>query len=156
LQKPWTESGNPKGRPLGAKTCLRARMRRLMDCTPADKILQKLKEQGIELMDNDNAEVLTHVVHRRAQKGEPFFVKLVYDLNVPPRKDGPIMIDLPVIESLADATKAMAYITNAVSVGEITPSEGQGLSVIIENYRKIIETTDVEKRIVALESSASK
>ena len=61
------------------------------------------------------------------------------------------ILNLPLIENITDTTKAMSEITNAVCGGEITPSEGQVLSAMIENYRKVVETVDHEERIAVLE-----
>jgi hypothetical protein len=63
------KSGNPKGRPTGAKTGLRARLLRALDDKADADILEKLKEKGINLKDNDYAEVIAHVLIRQAVKG---------------------------------------------------------------------------------------
>jgi hypothetical protein len=86
-----------------------------------------------------------------AMGGDGAAMKLCLDRLISPRKDRPVSLELPQIKNMDDATNAMAIIANAVSDGSITPIEGQVLSSIIENYRKTIETTELEKRIGELE-----
>jgi hypothetical protein len=50
-----------------------------------------------------------------------------------------------------DTVNAMAVISSGVADGELTPSEGQALSGMVENYRKAIETSELEERISNLE-----
>jgi hypothetical protein len=45
----------------------------------------------------------------------------------------------------------MKAVINAVSKGEVTPNEAQIVSSVIEVYRKVIETTELESRIIELE-----
>ena len=71
------QSGNPLGRPIGAKTGLRARITRLLDKEASPDILKSLKAEGIELDDRDNAEVIAHVLNREAQKGNLQAIKLI-------------------------------------------------------------------------------
>ena len=60
------------------------------------------------------------------------------------------------MDCVEDTIKAMAVISSGVADGELTPSEGQVLSGMIENYRKAIETTELEQRIGELEKKANK
>ena len=54
--------------------------------------------------------------------------------------------------TLADAARAAAgQITSMVAQGKLTPSEGQALAAIIENYRRALETDELERRVAALE-----
>jgi hypothetical protein len=71
------QSGNPLGRPIGAKTGLRSRITRLLDKEASPNILKTLKAEGIELEDRDNAEVIAHVLCREAQKGNLQAIKLI-------------------------------------------------------------------------------
>ena len=62
-----------------------------------------------------------------------------------------ISIDMPEINTAEHAVQAVASILAAVTGGEITPTEGQVLAGIVENFRKAIETHDLDKRVAALE-----
>ncbi len=71
--------------------------------------------------------------------------------TVPDAKDKAISIDMPEINTAEHAVQAVGSILVAVTGGEITPSEGQVLAGIVENFRKAIETHDLDKRVAALE-----
>ena len=53
----------------------------------------------------------------------------------PDAKDSPIAFAMPSVETTEDAVKAIGAIMTAVAGGQITPSEGQILGTIIENFR---------------------
>lgn len=50
-----------------------------------------------------------------------------------------------------DAAKAAAAVLQAVSEGDLTPTEGaQGMG-LVDSYRRTLETSELEARVVALE-----
>jgi hypothetical protein len=69
----------------------------------------------------------------------------------PDARDVSVRIDLPAVVSAGDAMAAAGSVLGAVARGEITPSEGQALSSMVEAYRRTIETVELERRIAALE-----
>jgi hypothetical protein len=83
LNPPWKkgESGNPEGRPVGAKHGLRARLNAVMRKTPNADILKVLAAKGIELEEKDNAAVIAEVVNREAQKGNMSAIKFIGDMT---------------------------------------------------------------------------
>jgi hypothetical protein len=123
-------SGNPSGKPKGTR--------------------HKATQLAETLLDGQTEELIKKCVDM-AMGGDGAAMKLCLDRLISPRKDRPVSLELPQIKNMDDATNAMAIIANAVSDGSITPIEGQVLSSIIENYRKTIETTELEKRIGELE-----
>lgn len=66
-------------------------------------------------------------------------------------RDRPIKLDLPPIETAADLVKALGAVAQAMARGEITPSEAQAVSNVLEMRRRAIETTELEARLAALE-----
>ena len=50
-----------------------------------------------------------------------------------------------------DAVDVMAGILKAVASGEITPDEANRISNTIDTYRKSLETSEFENRIIALD-----
>jgi hypothetical protein len=63
----------------------------------------------------------------------------------------PIVIDLPKTETAANVCEAMSKVIQSVAVGEITPADASSLCGLLESQRKIIELTELEVRIVAIE-----
>ena len=124
------QSGNPNGRPEGSRN-------------KATILAQALL--------NGQAEELIQQCIEKALDGDGMAMRLCIERLVPPRKDRPVNLDLPQMKCVEDTIKAMAVISSGVADGELTPSEGQVLSGMVENYRKAIETTELEERISNLE-----
>jgi Family of unknown function (DUF5681) len=127
------KSGNPRGKPKGAKH-------------RASLLAEKLFENDIEMVCNQ--------VISQAREGNLQAAKIILDRLLPPRKDRLINIELPLINDSSDALKALKKICFAVGNGEISPLEGEALSKIIEIQAKSIELYDFEKRLQAIEDGA--
>lgn len=64
-----------------------------------------------------------------------------------------IRFQLPKIGTPDDCTKAQAAVLNAVAAGEMLPGEGKVLSDLIDAQRRAYETSDIAKRIAAIEDA---
>ena len=67
----------------------------------------------------------------------------------------PIEIDLPNTETAEDVSKAVAAIIQTTAEGKISPAEAAILCGLLETQRRVIELTDLEMRIAALEGKPS-
>jgi len=76
---PWVpgQSGNPNGRPMGAKTGLRARLIQGLDKAAPNDIVKVLEAKGIKLDQADNAEVISFILIWQASKGNVQAAKLI-------------------------------------------------------------------------------
>jgi hypothetical protein len=81
------------------------------------------------------AEALTRKAIELALAGDTTALRLCLERVVPPRKDRPVHLELPVIKSADDANQAMRVVVAAVGEGRITPSEATILSALIEVSR---------------------
>ena len=126
-------SGNPAGRPKGARN--RA-------------------TQAVEALLDGEAEALTRKVIEMALNGDGPAMRLCLDRLCPPRKDKTITFTLPEIETAADLTKATKALLQGVADGEITPSEAAELSKLVDAHTKAIEAVDLATRLSALEQAA--
>ena len=77
------------------------------------------------------------------------------DRIIPVRRERPLRITLPTLSSAVDASAAMATITKAVADGELTAGEASDLSALVTGFVKALETSELEKRIEALENRGS-
>ena len=127
---PKGRSGNPRGRPPGARNAATVVAEQLLD---------------------GEAEALTRKVIEAAKGGDMVALRICLDRILPPRRERPVRFKLPELGSAADASKAMAAITTAVANGELTPDEAGELSRLVESYVKAIEATEIERRLQALE-----
>jgi hypothetical protein len=133
LSPPWKpgQSGNPKGRPKGSRN--------------------RVSVACDELLDGE-AEKLTRKAIEMALAGDITAMRLCLERICPPRKDRPIILDLPKLETAADSPQAMSVIVAAVAEGEITPNEAQALAAMVETFRRTLETAELVGRVAALES----
>lgn len=125
------ESGNPKGKRRGT--------------------LNKKTVLAMALLEQD-LEAITKVVVDAALGGDMAAARFIVERMVPPMRERPITIDLPVVDSAAGISVAQQAILGAVARGDLLPAEGTTLAGIVEMRRKSIETEELELRIAALES----
>jgi hypothetical protein len=127
------ESGNPNGRPPGArnKTCALA----------------------LKLMDAE-AEPVIRAVIEAARKGDISAAKLVLERIAPMPRNRPVSLCMPPIETPADLGDAMDAILQAAAAGGLSPDEAVSIASLIETRRRAIETLELEARIAALEQRA--
>lgn len=129
------QSGNPAGRPKGALNATTRAVQALLD-GDAEEIARK----AIEL----------------AKAGDGPVLRAVLDRIAPARKDNAISLDLPPVETAADAKAASSAVLAAVAAGDITPGEGQSVMALLTAHRAIVETQELEARIAALEAKGGK
>ena len=125
------QSGNPNGRPKGARSKITVAIEALIDAASMD-----IATKAIEL----------------AKAGDATMIRALLDRAVPPRRDRHIPFELPPMKTAADAVKAAAAIAHAVADGELTPSEAGELSDFVANYAKALEVSDLEARLQRLEA----
>jgi len=124
------QSGNPAGKPKGTRNRATILAERLLD---------------------GEAETMVRTAVEWAKKGNMTALRLCLDRIVPPRRDRPVRFAVPALNSAKDAAKAVGAITTAVARGDLTPSEAGELSRVIEAYVKVIETSEIERRLKILE-----
>ena len=124
------ESGNPKGKPKGAR--------------------HKTTQLAYAMMEGGLEDILAQVV-AKAKAGDMLACRMIIDKIIPTQKDRTIAIELPVIANLTGVARAQSEILQAVVDGEITPNEGERIASIIEDRRRAIEALELEVRIADLE-----
>jgi hypothetical protein len=107
------QSGNPAGRPPGARN-------------KATILLEDLIES--------DGEALTRQFIEQAKRGHARALSCLMGIILPKRKGAPIEIDLPPLEQASDAPVAIAAIISAVCGGELTPDEGISLTRMVEAF----------------------
>ena len=99
---------------------------------------------------------LTQKAINKALEGDTVALRLCLDRIAPPRRDAPITIDLPAVKNAADAVTAGSAVMAALSAGEATPDEAARVMAILTAQKGLIETCDLESRIVELERRRDK
>jgi hypothetical protein len=131
--KPWKpgQSGNPTGKAKGTRNRTTLAMEALLD---------------------GEAEEITRKAIGLAKDGDPTALRMVLDRLIPPRRDRPVNFSLPKLVTAADAVKATSAILEAVSCGELTPSEAGELSKLVDSFRSALTTAELEERLAKLEA----
>ena len=130
------QSGNIKGRPVGA--------------------LNK-KTQALKLLFDEEAQDLIKKAIELAKKGDIQALKLCLERILPPVKDTTINLELPGIGKSASSILAFCReLIKAVTRGDITPSEGEMLMGMVDKYGRAVDLKDLEARILSLENATNK
>jgi hypothetical protein len=125
-------SGNPAGRPVGAR--------------------HKATIAAEALLDGE-AERLTRKAIETALGGDMTALRLCLDRIVPPRRERPVSFEMPPLSSAEDAMAAMAAITAAVCTGELSLGEAESAARLIEMFVRALEASDFDTRLRALEDA---
>jgi Family of unknown function (DUF5681) len=125
------QSGNPAGRPAGARS--KATL-------------------AVEAMLDGEAEEITRKAIELAKGGNGHAIGLCLTRLCPRPKDRPVAFDMPPMATTADAVAAAAAVVNAVAAGELTPSEAAELTKLVENFAKTLQIHDLEARVQKLEA----
>lgn len=136
LQKPHLfkkgQSGNPAGRPPGSR--------------------HKATLAAMALLDGES-EKLTRMAIEAALGGDMTALRLCLDRIVPPIKERPVNIRLPIVENATDLPKITAALLSAVSRGDIDPGQAVALAKVVDIHRSTMELADIEERLNKLEVS---
>src|ERR1700722_2895590 len=124
------QSGNPSGRPRGARNKRTLTLESIME---------------------GDSEVITRKAIEMAKGGHMAAIRLVVDRLAPAGKERPIDFELPALNSPADAVTASAAIAAAVSAGDLTPLEATRLSSVVQVYVLALEAFDFEQPVAKLE-----
>jgi hypothetical protein len=126
------KSGNPAGRPLGAK----------------NKTTQFLES----LVEGAGESVIAKLV-QQAKEGKPLALRLVVDRLLPLREERRVQIaDLRRLVTACDLVHASAEVISLAASGQMSIEEAQGFLRLVEYQRKIIEGADLAVKVVALEA----
>lgn len=106
----------------------------------------------VEALLGGEAEKLTRKAIEKALEGDTVALRLCLDRLAPPRRTPSVDVELPPLETPADAIKAMSALASAVTSGNISPSEAAELGKLVDSFVRAIETHDLAARIAALEA----
>ena len=125
------QSGNPNGKPKGSRHAI---------TLLAEKLLE------------DEAGLIVRAVIEAAKDGDMGAAKLVLERIAPPRKGRTVTFNLPPIQCLGDVLLALSAVLQAVADGDLTPDEAATAAGLLEIQRRVIETADLEQRLITLEN----
>lgn len=124
------QSGNPKGRPKGAR--------------------HRSTMAALALLEGES-EALTRKAVEMALNGDMAAIRLCLERLVPARKEMPVMVNLPKLEKAEDIITFTARLIALVGSGDLCPGEAAALSGLADRFAKALELTDLEARLRKLE-----
>jgi hypothetical protein len=128
-------SGNPGGRPKGARN--------------------KATVLAEQLLDGESEALIRKAIDK-ALGGDTAALRLCLDRVLPPRRGRLVTFELPTIETAKDACAASSAVLAACANGELSPAEAAEFMGLIEAYVRMFETSEWEARLAALEDAAEK
>jgi hypothetical protein len=108
--------------------------------------------RAVEELLAGQSEAITQKAIDKALEGDPTALRLCLERVAPARKDSPVQFDLPPMTVASVAALAAQAVMQAVSEGNVTPLEGAAVMGLVESYRRTLETTELELRIMELEN----
>jgi hypothetical protein len=128
------QSGNPAGRPRGARNRATLMIAALLD------------EEGPRLM----REAID-----RALDGDSLLLRCCVTRMVPVPRGRPVELDLAEGSAAGDVLASLTATVRAMAEGTISPLEAADVAEVLEGQRRAVETGDLERRLTRLEDAAA-
>jgi len=129
------QSGNPNGRPKGARNRV---------------------TRAVEALIDGQGEALAAEAVAKALQGDSPMLRALLSTLVPPRRERTVEFELPKIESADDLPKASSAVITACAAGELSPHEASEVMGLISTHVRSIEVGELEARVAALEKPSEK
>jgi hypothetical protein len=127
------QSGNPKGKPKGARNVIARNLDELA-AGAGERIVRRLIA--------------------RASKSDAAAAAVLARIWPTPR-GRPVRLKMPLIVSVEDAVTAASSVLQAAATGELTPEEADHFMSLLERQSKLFEAVDLERRIAVLERTTA-
>jgi hypothetical protein len=70
-----------------------------------------------------------------------------------PCREAPVTLDLPRLESRADAARVLSFLLAKAGRGAVTPGEAEKLVRLVSEHHKAVQLTEIEERLRGLEEA---
>jgi hypothetical protein len=107
--------------------------------------------QAVEALLDGEAEALTRKAVELALDGDTVALRLCLERIAPPRREAPVTVEIPEIQTAGDLPKAIAVLLQAAGRGDLTPGEAGRLAALVGEAGKALELHDIEVRLQRLE-----
>ena len=125
-------SGNPAGKKVGTR--------------------HKATRVALALLSGE-VDVLTRKAVELALAGDTTALRLCLERLVPPCREAPVSLDLPRLETRADAARVLSFLLAEVGRGEVTPGEAEKLARLVSEHHKAVQLTEIEERLRGLQEA---
>ena len=107
--------------------------------------------QAVEALLDGEAAALTRKAVELALEGDTTALRLCLERIAPPRREAPVTVEIPEIQTAGDLPKAIAVLLQAAGRGDLTPGEAGRLAALVGEAGKALELHDIEVRLQRLE-----
>jgi Family of unknown function (DUF5681) len=121
------QSGNPNGRPKGARNRV---------------------TRAVEALIDGQGEALGAKAVEKALQGDSPMLRALLSTLVPPRRERTVEFELPKIESAADADKASLAVITACAAGELSLHEANQIMGLISTHVRVVEVAEEARAAV--------
>jgi hypothetical protein len=108
---------------------------------------------AVEALLDGEAKAIARKAVEKALEGDMAALRLCLERLLPPRRDRPIAFDLPNIQSVSDALNASSAVLTACAAGTLSPGEAVEVMGLISTHVRMLEMTEIEARLTALEKA---
>jgi hypothetical protein len=124
------QSGNPAGRPPGARGKATLLAEEMIEC---------------------EASAIIRAVMERAKEGDIAAARLCLDRVAPRPRHRAVAFEMPTLNSAADGASAVAGIIAAVANGDMAPAEAGEMIKLVDAFLTTLAVTTFEERLARLE-----
>jgi hypothetical protein len=121
------QSGNPAGRPLGARN--------------------RATVAAEALLEGEAERLTREAIERALDSGDSALLRFCLSRILPPARGQRVTLEL----FEGNHAEAVAATVEAVATGLISPLEASGVAALLEGQRRAVETLDLEQRLAHLE-----
>jgi hypothetical protein len=80
-------------------------------------------------------------------------LRLCLERLVPPCREAPISLDLPRLQTRADAARVLSFLLADAGRGEVTPGEAEKLVRLVSEHHKAVQLTEIEESLRELKEA---
>jgi predicted DNA-binding protein (UPF0251 family) len=113
----------------------------------------KKNADGQDLLDRYALPLVGKCIESALKNNDRSAMRLCMDRILPGRREAPVRLSLPRVQTAQDLEKAAEKVTQAIAHGRITPAEGEKMMNVLEIQSRIIQNSQYESRLEKLEES---
>jgi hypothetical protein len=110
----------------------------------------------LELMNGDDMKEIIAAMTKKAKEGDVLAARLLMDRTHPAPKGRRVSFPLPEVQDIADVAQAFNATIRAMADGLLSPDEAAVVGSLLTAKRTTLESTELEKRLAALEADKAR